>query len=430
MPGRGTPAPVRAARHPGGAARGTRRVTVLGSTGSVGDSTLDLIGRNRDAYRVVALTAFRNVEKLIAQALDLRPELAVIGDPDLHDRLAEGLRGSGVRSEAGASALIAAAAEPADLVVAGIVGAAGLAPTMEAVRNGRAVALANKECLVCAGPLMTALAAERGAALLPVDSEHNAIFQVFDHERPENVERIVLTASGGPFRRCSLAEMRDVTVEQAVNHPVWSMGDKISIDSATMMNKGLELIEAHCLFPVAQDRIEVLIHPQSIVHSMVAYRDGSVLAQLGTPDMRTPIAFALAWPERMAAPVAPLDLARIGSLTFEPADEARFPALRLAREAMAAGGTAPTILNAANEVAVAAFLARRIGFLDIAAIVEETLQRAETDAAGSLEEVWAVDRRARTLATQAMLVREDSRAGAGAGQPVPSSKPSAVASMS
>ncbi|MEQ8344663.1 MAG: 1-deoxy-D-xylulose-5-phosphate reductoisomerase [Sneathiellaceae bacterium] len=398
-----------AATGPVPAARDARRVTVLGSTGSVGDSTLDLIARNRDAYRLVALTAYRNVEKLIGQALDLRPDLAVIGDATLYPRLAEGLRGSGIRSAAGPDGLIAAAGEPADLVVAGIVGAAGLAPTMRAIAQGRAVALANKECLVCAGPLMMAQAAERGAVLLPIDSEHNAIFQVFDHLRPQNVERIVLTASGGPFRCHSLAEMRDVTVEQAVNHPVWSMGDKISIDSATMMNKGLELIEAHCLFPVPHDRIEVLFHPQSIVHSMVAYCDGSVLAQLGMPDMRTPIAFALAWPDRMAAPVERLDLARIGTLSFEPADEQRFPALRLAREAMAAGGTAPTILNAANEVAVAAFLQRRIGFLDIAAIVDETLQRADRPAPTCLDEVWAADAQARRLAAQAMAPMEGRR---------------------
>lgn len=389
-----------------GAPAGGRRLTVLGSTGSIGTSTLDLIARNRESFHLVALTAHSNVEKLIRQALALRPELAVIGDPALHGRLASGLQGSSVRTAAGAEGLIAAAAEPADLVVAGIVGAAGLAPTMKAIGQGRAVALANKECLVCAGALMTAQAKACGATLLPIDSEHNAIFQVFDRARPQSVERIVLTASGGPFRCSSLAEMRNVTVEQAVKHPVWSMGDKISIDSATMMNKGLELIEASCLFPIAADRIDVLIHPQSIVHSMVAYRDGSVLAQLGTPDMRTPIAFALAWPERMDAPVAPLDLARIGALTFEPVDERRFPALRLAREALTQGGSAPTILNAANEVAVASFLARRIGFLDIAAIVEESLQAFCPAAPANLDDVWAIDAKARRIAGQIAKGRE------------------------
>ncbi|MEE8534446.1 MAG: 1-deoxy-D-xylulose-5-phosphate reductoisomerase, partial [Kiloniellales bacterium] len=328
-----------------------RSVTVLGSTGSVGRNTVELIERGRERFDVVALTAHSSVERLAEQARRLRPELAVIADGNLYAELKAALAGTGIETAAGETALVEAAMRPADWVMAAIVGAAGLAPTLAAVRRGAIVALANKETLVCAGALMMAEVAGNGATLLPVDSEHNAIFQVLDAERPDTVERIILTASGGPFRARSLEDMADVTPEQAVAHPNWDMGAKISVDSATMMNKGLELIEAHYLFTMPEGRIEILVHPQSVVHSMVAYVDGSVLAQMGQPDMRTPIAYTLAWPARMAAPVERLDLAALGTLTFEAPDPERFPALRLAREALCDGGGAPTILNAANEVA-------------------------------------------------------------------------------
>lgn len=386
-----------------------RRVTVLGSTGSVGRSTVDLLLREPDRFSVEALTAQSNVALLAEQAVQLRARLAVIGDETLLPELLARLKGTGCEAAAGRRALIEAAARPADWVMAAIVGAAGLEPTLEAARRGAIVALANKESLVCAGDLMIATARQAGARLLPVDSEHNAIFQVFDARNPESVDRVILTASGGPFRTLSLADMRDVTPAQAIAHPVWSMGAKISVDSATLMNKGLELIEARFLFPVAESRIEVLIHPQSVVHSLVAYRDGSVLAQLGTPDMRTPIAFTLAWPERMATPAPSLDLAAIGRLTFEAPDFARFPALNLARQALQTGGGAPTILNAANEVAVAAFLEGRIGFLDIARIVEQTLGRVERGAIADLDAVHEADAAARRYAAHLIDPRQGDR---------------------
>jgi 1-deoxy-D-xylulose-5-phosphate reductoisomerase len=375
-----------------------RRVTVLGSTGSVGCSTVDLLMRNPARFKVEALTANRNVALLAEQARGLRARMAAIADPTLGPALADALAGSGIETGAGPDAIAEAAGRPAEWVMGAIVGAAGLAPTLAAIRRGALVALANKECLVCAGPLVMAEARRAGARLLPVDSEHSAVFQVLDQERPESVERIILTASGGPFRTASLKEMAEATPARALAHPNWDMGAKISIDSATMMNKGLELIEAHHLFGTATERIEIVIHPQSVVHSLVAYVDGSVLAQLGTPDMRTPIAYALAWPERMASPAAKLDLAKIGTLTFEAPDPVRFPALRLAREALAAGGAAPTILNAANEAAVAAFLAGRIGFLDIAHTVSGTLERLPGRTISSLAEVEDVDAEARRVA--------------------------------
>jgi len=372
-----------------------RRVTILGSTGSVGCNTIDLIDRQPGAFQVEALTAYDNVELLAEQSRRLRPVLAVVADPARYPALKEALSGSGVQVAAGPEAVLEAAFLPAEWVMAAIVGAAGLAPTLEAVRRGAVVALANKECLVCAGSLMTAEIARCGATLLPVDSEHSAIFQVFDFERLDAVERIILTASGGPFRRFSRDEMALVTPAQAVKHPNWSMGAKISVDSATMMNKGLELIEAHHLFGLPEDRIEILVHPQSVVHSLVAYIDGSVLAQLGSPDMRTPIAYALAWPRRMAAPSARLDLAEIASLTFEAPDPVRFPAMALARQALKDGGGAPTVLNAANEVAVAGFLAGRVAFLDIARVVEETLAGVPQCRLVSFEQVHELDRLAR-----------------------------------
>lgn len=373
----------------------SRRITILGSTGSVGCSTVDLLQRTPDRFVVEALTAQRNVRLLAEQARSLKAGLAVIGDEQLLPELRALLAGSGIATAAGARAITEAAARPAEMVMAAIVGAAGLEPTLAAVRRGATVALANKESLVCAGALMMREAALHGATILPVDSEHNAIFQVFNFEAPESVDRVILTASGGPFRTLSLGEMREVTPAQAIAHPVWSMGAKISVDSATLMNKGLELIEASFLFPVPEQRLEVLIHPQSVIHSLVSYLDGSVLAQLGTPDMRTPIGVALAWPRRMATPAARLDLAAIAKLTFEVPDFARFPALNLARQALQTGGAAPTILNAANEVAVDAFLKGRIGFLDITRIVEQTLAHLASGPLDDLDAVRAADGEAR-----------------------------------
>jgi 1-deoxy-D-xylulose-5-phosphate reductoisomerase len=375
-----------------------RKVTVLGSTGSIGRNTVDLIEHDRSAFEVEALTAHKNLVALVDQARRLRPALAVTADEGGYGDLKAALAGTGIEVAAGQTALIEAAERPADLVMAAIVGAAGLAPTLAAVRRGATIALANKETLVCAGALMVAEITRHGATLLPVDSEHNAIFQVLETRHPDAVDRIVLTASGGPFRELSREAMAEVTPEQAVAHPNWDMGAKISVDSATMMNKGLELIEAHHLFGFPEPRIEILVHPQSVVHSMVSYIDGSVLAQLGQPDMRTPIAYALAWPARMAAPVEQLDLAAIGQLTFEAPDPDRFPALRLARQALRAGGSAPTVLNAANEIAVEGFLNGKNKFLEIAEIVEGVLEALPAATPSSLDEVQQVDREARDLA--------------------------------
>lgn len=375
-----------------------RSVTILGSTGSVGCNTVDLLVREPDAFVVEALTAHRNVSLLAEQARTLHPRMVAIADPALYRDLQDALSGTGIEVAAGPAALVEAACRPADWVMASIVGAAGLEPTMAAVRRGAIIGLANKECLVCAGELMMTDIKKYGATMVPVDSEHSAIYQVFDFENAEKVESIILTASGGPFRSMPFEQMASVTPAQAVAHPNWDMGAKISVDSATMMNKGLELIEAFHLFPVAEQQIEIVVHPQSVIHSMVSYVDGSVLAQLGAPDMRTPIAYALAWPERMAAPAPRLRLAEIGTLTFESPDEQRFPALRLAREALQRGGAAPIMLNAANEVAVASFLDGRIGFLDIARVVEGTLQRMPAGRLGSLADVIEIDREARAEA--------------------------------
>ena len=384
-----------------------RSVTILGATGSIGTSTLDLIERAPEAYEVLAVTANADVSKLADIARRTGAKRAVIADERLLPGLCEALDGTGTEAAGGAAAVTETATMGADWTMAAIVGCAGLEPVMAAVGQGRTVVLANKEPLVSAGELILAAARRSGATILPVDSEHNAIFQCFDFVRPERVRRIILTASGGPFRDLSLAEMRHVTVEQAVAHPVWSMGAKISIDSATLMNKGLELIEAARLFPVPAERIEIILHRQSVVHSLVDYVDGSMLAQLGPPDMRVPIAHCLAWPDRMDTPVAPLDLAAIGQLDFAAPDPERFPALRLARAALEAGGARPAVLNAANEVAVAAFLARRIGFLDIAAIVEQVLDRYVPAAPGTIDEVIAIDQEARSQAEQAMKVLFD-----------------------
>lgn len=387
----------------------TRRVTILGSTGSVGRSTIDLVMREPERFPIEALTAQSNVALLAEQAIQVKAKHAVIGDETLLAELRERLAGSGIETAAGAGAIVEAAARPAEWVMAAIVGAAGLEPTLAAVRRGALVALANKESLVCAGDLVMREAALHGATILPVDSEHNAIFQVFDFDAPESIDRVILTASGGPFRTLNLSEMREVTPAQAIAHPVWSMGAKISVDSATLMNKGLEMIEASFLFPVPESRIEVLIHPQSVIHSLVSYVDGSVLAQLGTPDMRTPIAVALAWPGRMPTPATRLDLAAIAKLTFEVPDFARFPALNLTRQALQTGGAAPTILNAANEVAVDAFLNGRIGFLDITRIVEQTLARVQYGALTDLAAVREADGAARRYAGHLIDPTDDDR---------------------
>ncbi len=376
----------------------SRKISILGSTGSVGESTIDLVLREPEAYDVVALTANTSWEKLAEQAKTLKPQLVALADPSGYKALKEALAGTDIRVSAGVEALSEAAAEPSDWVMAAIVGAAGLRPTLEAVKRGTIVALANKECLVSAGALFMDAVADHGATLLPVDSEHNAIFQVFDFKQKDRIEKIILTASGGPFRSWSAQAMKSVTPEQAVAHPNWSMGAKISVDSATMMNKGLEVIEAHHLFGMESERIDVVVHPQSVVHSLVDYKDGSVLAQLGSPDMRTPIAYTLGWPDRITAPSPRLDLAALGKLEFEAPDLERFPALHLARCALQTGGAAPTILNAANEIAVARFLEGRISFLDIAAIVEHTMEDMASRSFTTLDDVMEIDAEARRVA--------------------------------
>ncbi|MBB5518510.1 1-deoxy-D-xylulose-5-phosphate reductoisomerase [Amphiplicatus metriothermophilus] len=394
-------------------ARRARRVTILGSTGSIGVNTLDLIRFAREqgeaTYEVEALTANSNVGLLAEQARRFRPRYVAVADPSKQAELEAALDGLEVEIGAGPEAIEEAAARDADWVMAAIVGAAGLRPTLRAAKRGATIALANKECLVCAGDILKAAIAAAGGELLPVDSEHNAIFQVFDFERPERVSRLILTASGGPFRCWSKAEMAAATPAQAVAHPNWSMGAKISVDSATMMNKGLELIEAAHIFPISSENIEIIVHPQSVIHSMVEYVDGSVLAQLGAPDMRTPIAYTLAWPERMQSPSARLDLADIARLDFEAPDPERFPALRLAREAVRRGGVFPAALNAANEIAVAAFLNGQLKFLDIAAITEQVLDRVGRRNGpamlSTLEEAVAVDEEARRLAAEAVAAR-------------------------
>jgi 1-deoxy-D-xylulose-5-phosphate reductoisomerase len=377
-----------------------KTVTILGATGSVGGSTLDLVEREPDRFRVHALTANRDVAGLAAAAIRTRARIAVVADETRLDDLRTALAGTGIRAAGGRAAIIEAAGSGADWTMAAVVGCAGLEPVMAAIAAGGTVVLANKEPLVSAGDVILAAAKASGATLLPADSEHNAIFQCLDATRPGTVRRIILTASGGPFRDFTTAQMRDVTVEAAVAHPNWTMGAKISIDSATMMNKGLELIEAARLFPVPHDRIEIVLHRQSVIHSLVDYVDGSMLAQLGPSDMRVPIAHTLAWPDRMATPMAPLDLVALGRLDFEAPDPVRFPALRLARDVLDAGGARPAILNAANEIAVEAFLQRRIGFLEIAAIVADTLDRYDPAPPATLAAVIAVDAEARVVAAE------------------------------
>jgi 1-deoxy-D-xylulose-5-phosphate reductoisomerase len=383
-----------------------RKVTVLGSTGSVGVSTLDLFEQAGAQVEIVALVAGRNVDKLAEQALRWRPQIAVIEDERALPQLRERLAGSGVATAAGAAAVTEAATREAQWVMSAIVGFAGLAPTLAAARTGAVIALANKESLICAGPELLRTAKRAGGAVIPVDSEHSAIFQVFEPQNAAQVSRLILTASGGPFRSWSREQMAAASPEQALAHPNWSMGAKISVDSATMMNKGLEVIEAAYLFAMPPESVDVLIHPQSIVHSLVEYADGSTLAQLGPPDMRTPIACAYAWPDRLAWPTERLDLARIGQLTFEAPDPVRFPALAIAKAALETGGAAPAAMNAADEVAVAAFLQRRIGFLDIARVVAETLERMDAEGWGRrlegdvLESARAADATARRVAEE------------------------------
>jgi 1-deoxy-D-xylulose-5-phosphate reductoisomerase len=377
-----------------------RKITILGSTGSVGMQTIDLIARAPEKYDIVALTANKNVAKLAEQAKLLKPHSVAVADDSQYAALKEALAGTGVKVSAGAAAVVEAAQMESDWVMSAIVGAAGLPGTLAAARRGATIAFANKETLVCAGPLMMRLVAECGATLLPVDSEHNAIYQVFDFDHPEGISRLILTASGGPFRTFTREDMAKVTPEQAVKHPVWNMGAKISVDSATLMNKALEVIEAHFLFQMPPEKIDVLVHPQSVIHSMVEYKDGSVLAQLGSPDMRTPIGYCLAWPERMETPAPKLDLAKLGQLTFEAPDPEKFPALRLAQEAMKKGGCAPAILSAANEIAVQAFLDKRIGFLDIERINEEVLTKMNSAPLTDLETLAAADQAARAKAAE------------------------------
>ena len=373
----------------------SRRLTILGATGSIGQSTLDVVRQHRDAFDIEALVANANVAQLAADAREFGAKLAVTADPARHAELKEALAGTGIEVTAGREAVLEAAARPVDQVMAAIVGVAGLEPTLAALEAGNAILLANKECLVSAGELFMARARTQGVAVVPVDSEHNAIMQCFERDNAAAVEKVVLTASGGPFRTRPLKTLKEVTPEEALKHPNWDMGAKVTIDSATLMNKGLELIEAFHLYPVSHEQLDAIIHPQSIVHSLVAYADGSVLAQLGTPDMRTPIAVALAWPRRLSTSVARLDLTALGQLTFEPIDETRFPAPRLALETLRRGGSAGAILNAANEVAVAAFLSRRLAFTEIVPLVARVLEAAERENVIAplrcVEDVWAAD---------------------------------------
>ena len=379
-----------------------RTVTLLGATGSIGASTIDLLRQEAGRYQVEAVTADRNAVALARLARELGARFAVVADPEAYGELKAELAGSNIEPAAGPDAIVEAARRPADWVMAAITGAASLRPTLAAAERGATVALANKECLVCAGALFMRKAAAAGANVLPVDSEHNAIFQALGAGPREDVRRIVLTASGGPFRTWSREAISKVTVEQALKHPTWSMGPKVTIDSATLMNKGLELIEAHHLFGLAPNELDVVVHPQSVVHGLVEFRDGSVVAQLGSPDMRIPIAHCLAWPARMGTPAPRLDLARVATLSFEEPDLVRFPALALARKALAAGGAAPTVLNAANEIAVREFVGRRLGFAGIPALVEATLDAAEREGSmaepQSIEDAVAIDQGARKLA--------------------------------
>jgi len=384
---------------------GPRTVSILGSTGSIGRSTVDLLNRNSEDFNVVALTANTNVELLVKQALLLKPDLAIIRDTSKYQILKDGLEGSGIELMSGDDSVIEAASRSADIVIAAIVGAAGLRPTLSAISQGTIVAIANKECLVCAGDIIIEEANNCNSMILPIDSEHNAIFQVLESNNTDEVERIILTASGGPFLNWSRARMSTITPEQAVSHPNWDMGRKVSVDSATLMNKGLELIEAAYLFPVLPEKLEVLVHPQSIIHSMVEYVDGSVLAQMASPDMRTPIAYSLSWPKRIKTPTKKLDFAEIGKLTFETPDIERFPALSMARDSLNKGNGSTTVLNAANEVAVHSFLQSSIDFLSITRIIEETLTKVDGYPIKSLYDCEQLDNESRRVA-QAVVKKE------------------------
>ncbi len=384
---------------------GPRTVTILGSTGSIGRNTVDLLNRNSEYFNVVALTANTNAELLAKQSLLLNPDVAIIRDTSKYQLLKDRLEGSGIEVMTGDESVIEAASRSADIVVAAIVGAAGLRPTLSAISQGTIVAIANKECLVCAGDIIIEEANNCNTMLLPIDSEHNAIFQVLESNNTDEVERIILTASGGPFLNWSKARMNTITPEQAVLHPNWDMGRKVSVDSATLMNKGLELIEAAYLFPVLPEKLEVLVHPQSIIHSMVEYVDGSVLAQMASPDMRTPIAYSLSWPKRIKTPTKKLDFAEIGKLTFESPDVERFPALSLARNSLNKGNGSTTVLNAANEVAVQSFLKSSIDFPSITGIIEETLTKVAGYPVKSLYDCEQLDNESRRVA-QALVKKE------------------------
>lgn len=377
-----------------------KKVSIFGSTGSVGCSTISLIKQKRAHFKVDTLTANTNVAELAKQAIDVEASLTVIADESLYEELKSLLANTSIEVAAGADALVQAATRPVDWVMASIIGAAGLKPTLSAIQSGATIALANKEALVCAGDLMMRQVLNSGATLLPVDSEHNAIFQVLELNQIENVKRLILTASGGPFLAFSKDEMRSVSRKQALAHPNWDMGAKISIDSATMMNKGLEFIEAYHLFPVHMDQIEILVHPQSVIHSMVEYGDGSILAQMGSTDMRIPISYALGWPDRHTFTSEKLDFAKIGKFTFEAPDFDKFPALNLATQALKTGKSAPAILNAANEVAVEGFLRNKIGFLDIIKVVSWVLEKSNFTELTSIEDVYAQDEQARKVARQ------------------------------
>lgn len=379
-----------------------KRITILGSTGSIGTTTLKLLNNTKEAYQIEALTAHNNVEKLAKQAIDTQAKIAVIANPKKYNDLKHALANTPIEAAAGPKAITEAANRPVDITMAAIVGAAGLKPTITAIKQGNTIALANKECLVCAGPLIMEIAKHYGTTIIPVDSEHSAIFQALDPTQTKHIKHITLTASGGPFRNHTKEALEYVTVEQALNHPNWKMGSKITIDSATMMNKGLEIIEAYHLFPVEKDQIKILIHPESIIHSMVTYTDGATLAQLGTTDMSTPIAVALNHPHRTTTHHPNLNLEQIGKLTFSQPDEKKFPTLTLAKQALAEQGTAPVTLNAANEVAVNAFLSKHIKFTDIPHSIEQTLNQIPTTKADSLEDIQAADQHARQI-TQTLI---------------------------
>lgn len=379
-----------------------KKISILGVTGTIGKNTAELILNQPDKYEVEAITANRNVSELIDLALKLRPKLAAIGDESLYAELRDGLSGSGIEVAAGKQSIIDAATTSCDMLVSGIVGIAALEPTLAAVKKGTTIALANKESLVCAGELISNAAKKSKARIIPVDSEHNAIFQSFDFENPHNIRKITLTASGGPFYDIPKEQLKYVTPEQAIKHPNWSMGAKISVDSATMMNKGLEIIEAYYLFPIEKSQIDVIVHPESIVHCLVHYNDGGILAGLSVSDMKVPIAFALGWPERINSQTKELDLAEIGKLTFRKVDEEKFPAISLARKALQQDGTAPIVLNAANEVAVENFLAEKIGFLDIVKLVHNALENIPHSGIDSIEKVLETDQRTRTFCEQVL----------------------------